>query len=299
MQNSINLLREKKTCCKRSRRTWWVGHLFCSLVKHSLAKLSIENQPIFADQRLRLMLIKCLRTLCTPSCCAKHKKHYDSLFFLRDSDVLESCLRSKTYFCYDNSCNKLKFSSKGLNKEISEQNSDGPLQKYKSMARFLMDNQNFIDKQRFQDKGSHRCIIWTDWAKILIIILNGLRTTEFKQNHRICKFTILSLLFGVVSVATNTPKRTFSSIHLMFCFNRIEIIHAKNFVLNLFKVFSPKISMELCRLYDVTDDFYTFWKTFLSIDSFFSNTTKIKHPNNVLYFSSAIRFQKKQGKCTK
>ena len=55
-----------------------------------------------------------------------------------------------------------------------------------------MDNQNFIDKQRIQDKGSHRFIILTDWAKILIITSNGLRTTEFKQNHQICKSTILS-----------------------------------------------------------------------------------------------------------
>ena len=46
--------------------------------------------------------------------CRIQKTWRESRFFLKDSDVLESCFRSRTYCCYDNSCNKLKFSTKGL-----------------------------------------------------------------------------------------------------------------------------------------------------------------------------------------
>ena len=67
----------------------------------------------------------------------------------------------------------------------------------------------------------------------------------------------------VLCLAVITPKRTISSIHLMFCFNRIEILRVM-FVLNLFELFSPKISMELCRLYDVLDDFYTLINFFVN-----------------------------------
>ena len=41
------------------------------------------------------------------------------------------CLRSKTYCCYDVTSNKLKLSSKGLNKRVLEQSGDGPLERYR------------------------------------------------------------------------------------------------------------------------------------------------------------------------
>ena len=41
------------------------------------------------------------------------------------------CLCTKTYCCYDVTSNKPKFSSKGLNKRVQEQNCDGPLEKYR------------------------------------------------------------------------------------------------------------------------------------------------------------------------
>ena len=41
------------------------------------------------------------------------------------------CLCSKTYCCYNSLTNKTKFSSKELNKSVLEENSDGPLQKYR------------------------------------------------------------------------------------------------------------------------------------------------------------------------
>ena len=39
------------------------------------------------------------------------------------------CLCSKTYCCYDNKSDKMKFSSKGLNKRILEESGDGPMEK--------------------------------------------------------------------------------------------------------------------------------------------------------------------------
>ena len=41
------------------------------------------------------------------------------------------CLCSETYCCYDDTSNKPKFSSKGLNKLVLEQSGNGPLEKYR------------------------------------------------------------------------------------------------------------------------------------------------------------------------
>ena len=55
------------------------------------------------------------------TCCVKHKQHYKKepgLFKeeFRCTEML--CLCSKTYCCYDVTSNKLKFSSKSLNKRV-------------------------------------------------------------------------------------------------------------------------------------------------------------------------------------
>ena len=68
------------------------------------------------------------------TCCVKYKQHdkrKPGLFKeeFRCTEML--CLCSKTYCCYDVNSNKLKFSSKGLNKHALEQSGDGPLEKYR------------------------------------------------------------------------------------------------------------------------------------------------------------------------
>ena len=68
------------------------------------------------------------------TCCVKHKQHdkrEPGLFKeeIRCTEML--CLCSKTYCCYDVTSNKLKFSSKSLNKRVLEQSSDGQLEKYR------------------------------------------------------------------------------------------------------------------------------------------------------------------------
>ena len=68
------------------------------------------------------------------TCCVKHKQHdkrKPGLFKeeFRCTEML--CLCSKIYCCYEVTSNKLKFSSKDLNKRVLEQSGDGPLEKYR------------------------------------------------------------------------------------------------------------------------------------------------------------------------
>ena len=68
------------------------------------------------------------------TCCVKHQQHdkrEPGLFKeeFRCTEVL--CLCSKTYCCYDVTSNKLNSSSKGLDKRVLEQSSEGPLEKYR------------------------------------------------------------------------------------------------------------------------------------------------------------------------
>ena len=66
--------------------------------------------------------------------CVKHKQHdkREPGLFREEFRCTEAlCLCSKTYCCYDVTSNKLKFSSKGLNKRVLEQRGGGPLEKYR------------------------------------------------------------------------------------------------------------------------------------------------------------------------
>ena len=68
------------------------------------------------------------------TCCAKHIKHdkREPGLFKEEFRCTEMyCLCSKTYCCYCKNTDKLKFSSKGLNKRVLEENGDGPLKKYR------------------------------------------------------------------------------------------------------------------------------------------------------------------------
>ena len=70
--------------------------------------------------------------------CVKHKQHdkRESGLFKEEFRCTEMlCLCSKTYCCYDVTSNKLKISSKGLNKRVLEQSVDGPLEKYRGLER--------------------------------------------------------------------------------------------------------------------------------------------------------------------
>ena len=68
------------------------------------------------------------------TCCVKHKQHdmREPGLFKEEFRCTEmSCLCSKTYCGYDVTSEKLKISSKSLNKRAPEQNGNGPLEKYR------------------------------------------------------------------------------------------------------------------------------------------------------------------------
>ena len=65
-------------------------------------------------------------------CCSKHIKHdrREPGLFEEEFRCTETiCLCSKTYCCFDQSTDKIKFSSKGLNKRTLEESGTGPLEK--------------------------------------------------------------------------------------------------------------------------------------------------------------------------
>ena len=89
------------------------------------------------------------------TCCVKHKQHDErepGLFKeeFRCTEML--CLCSKTCCCYDVTSNKLKFSSKGLNKRVLEQSGDGPLEKYR---RVLNEKVNVTSNNREFRTNNH------------------------------------------------------------------------------------------------------------------------------------------------
>ena len=101
------------------------------------------------------------------TCCHKHVKHNrrePGLFKeeFRCTEML--CLCSKTYCCDNSVTNKTKFSSKGLNKNVLEENSNGPLQKYK---RVLDDAVNVSSTNREFKTVNHRVFTYEQTKMIL------------------------------------------------------------------------------------------------------------------------------------
>ena len=118
------------------------------------------------------------------TCCDKHKKHdkrEPGLFKeeFRCTEML--CLCSKTFCCYNSVTNKTKFSSKGLNKSVLEENSDGPLQKYR---RVLDDAVNIASTNRGFRTINHQILTYEQTKKGLsffypkrIVDADGIHTT--------------------------------------------------------------------------------------------------------------------------
>ena len=82
------------------------------------------------------------------TCCAKHIKHdkREPGLFKEEFRCTEMiCLCSKTYCCYDKKTDKIKFSSKGLNKRTLQEAGEGPLEKYR---RVLVEMENIKSTNR-------------------------------------------------------------------------------------------------------------------------------------------------------
>ena len=110
----------------------------------ALAEKELEDciRPEMRADRQRLRSKDCVYSFTADAvanffprtCCVKYKQHdkREPGFFKEEFRCTEMlCLCSKTYCCYDVTCNKHKFSSKGLNKSVLEKGGDGPLEKYR------------------------------------------------------------------------------------------------------------------------------------------------------------------------
>ena len=109
------------------------------------------------------------------TCCVKHKQHdkrEPGLFKEEFRCTKMICLCSKTYCCYNVTFNKLKFSSKGLNKRVLEQSGDGPLEKY----RRVLNEKVHVTSNKIED-SEQTIILW--------LPLNRLRKVcpTFTQNE--------------------------------------------------------------------------------------------------------------------
>ena len=93
-----------------------------------------EWQRLRSNDRVDSFTADAVAKFFSRTCCVKHKQHHKTepgLFKEEIRCTKMLCLCSYTYCCYDVTSNKLKFSSKGLNKRVLEQGGDGPLEKYR------------------------------------------------------------------------------------------------------------------------------------------------------------------------
>ena len=109
----------------------------------TLAEIELENciRPEVGAEWQRLRSNDCVDSFTADAvaiflprtCSVKDKQHdqRDLGLFKEEFRCTEMlCLCSKIYCCYDVTSNKLKFSSKCLNKRVLKQSDDGPLEKY-------------------------------------------------------------------------------------------------------------------------------------------------------------------------
>ena len=107
------------------------------------------------------------------------------------------CLCSRTYCCYDVTSNKLKFSSKGLNKRVLEHSGDGPLEKYR---RVLNEKVNVISNNRGFRTNNHSVATYEQVKKSLSYFhpKRIVETMEFALSHLICKTFTHFLFYNVM-----------------------------------------------------------------------------------------------------
>ena len=113
--------------------------LYVALAKKKLEdcirpEMRAEWQRLRSNDCVEIFTADAVANFFPRTCCVKHKQHdkREPGLFKGESRCREMlCLCSNTYCSYDVAPNKLKFSSKGLNKRVLEQNGDGPLEKYR------------------------------------------------------------------------------------------------------------------------------------------------------------------------
>ena len=139
-------------------------------------------------------LLMLLQIFFPRTCCVKHKqynKRVPGLFKegFRCTEML--CLCSKTYCCYEVTSNKVKFSSKGLNKRVLEQSGGGPLEMYR---RVLNEKVNVTSNHRGFRTNNHSFATYEQVKKGLPYF----KLIEFTLNCLICKIFNHFLFYNVV-----------------------------------------------------------------------------------------------------
>ena len=89
------------------------------------------------------------------TCCVKQKQHdkrEPGLFKEEFRCTERLCLCSMTYCCHDVTSNKIKISSKGLNKRVLDQSGNGPLEKYRTV---LNEKVNVTSNNKGFRKNNH------------------------------------------------------------------------------------------------------------------------------------------------
>ena len=142
-----------------------------------LAEKKLENciRPEMRAEVQRLRSNDCVNSFTADAvanffprtCCVKHKQHdkkEHGLFKKEFSCTEMLCLCSKTYCCSDVTSNKLKVSSKSLNKRVLDERSDRPLEKYR---RALNEMVNVISNNRGFRTNSHSVPTYEQFTKIL------------------------------------------------------------------------------------------------------------------------------------
>ena len=101
------------------------------------------------------------------TCCVNHKLHdkREPGFIKEEFRCTETlCLCNKTYCCYDVTSDKLKMSSKGLNKRVLGQSGYGPLEKYR---RVLNEKVNVTSNNRGFRTNNHSVATYEQVKKSL------------------------------------------------------------------------------------------------------------------------------------
>ena len=117
------------------------------------------------------------------TCCVKHKQHdkrEPGLFKeeFRCTEML--CLCSKTYCCYDITSNKLKFSTKGINKRVLEQSGDGPLENYR---RVLNETVNVTSNNRGFRTNNHSVSTYEQVKRGLSLFYPKTNSPDWWNSH--------------------------------------------------------------------------------------------------------------------
>ena len=159
-------LLQQSLCCKQVRRVEMdTDSLYLDLAEKKLEdcirpKMRAEWQRLRSNDCVDTFTDDAVANFFPRTYCVKHKQHDKrgpGLFKeeFRCTEML--CLCSKKYCCYYVTSNKLKFSSKGLNKRVLEESGDGPLEKYR---RVLNQTVNITSNNRGFRTNNHSVVTY-------------------------------------------------------------------------------------------------------------------------------------------